>query len=529
MKQEIAGDTTERLCEDVDLMQRRRILGIWTLITVLMAVLVGRLFLLTLIPDTGPRPLRWQDHIRVRAQMEHLRGIVTDDARGRILYRNGQPLSGQTKHVQLTTLNGSFPYVSHTERSYDGSYKSTRPGVEIAGEVGLPDEWPTPDRVIAEQGRSGLEASFDRLLRGQRPGYIGVERHPGIESHTDEMFQVAPKPGPDLRTTLDPFWEETAEQALANARVPLGAVVILDVKTNEALALANRSTSGTWDLPVVRPAVPGSVMKLVTAAAAFESYRFTPDAVFYCDGVSHLPGVNMHCWTVHGKETLTDAIARSCDVALSIVGTRVGRVGLETVWDKLHLSETGLQSVKGHPVLEEAQGGTLFRRTGNDNGLLANTSIGQEDVRISPLQAANLASTIAQNGTYRDVQLVLDAEMNHRTARWFEQNGSERALSPFTARKIAAGMQEAVTDPSGTAHDLASLPVSAAVKTGTAELPTGRVNGWMIGFAPAANPQIAFSIYVGDVPSQTAHTSVHEMAKAVLTAYRQFLSQPVIG
>lgn len=523
------GRLFRKLPRDVDWM-RHRIFGIWTIFLIAVAVLTGRLFLATMHPDKSGLKIRWQDQVRVKAEMEHLGGEVTDDARGRILFRNGEALSGQVRHARLTTRNGWIPYSIHTERTLTGQFAPPESGVAIAGEVGLPDVWPTPDRVVAEQGRSGLEASFDSLLRGHRPGYIGVLRSATGETEDSAVFQVKPKPGPDLRTTLDPAWQEVANLSLQKeATVKLGAVTILDVNKNEALAMANRSGNGMWDLPAVKSAIPGSIMKLVTAAAAFDSYRFRPSAKFDCNGVSQLDGVKMHCWTVHGAETFTEAIARSCDIALAVVGSEVRREGLEAMWNRLHLTEPNLQSVDGQPVLREAEGGVLFRRSGNDNGLLANTAIGQEDVRISPLQAANLAATIASGGIYRNVDLVLDAQVNHKPVRHFARTSETRAFSLFTAQKLAEAMSLAVEDPYGTAHDLASFHLSLAVKTGTAELPDGRVNGWMIGFLPVDKPQIAFSVYVGDLPESEAHVAVHRIATDIILAYRQFQPQGHIG
>ncbi|QSO52616.1 hypothetical protein JZ785_01320 [Alicyclobacillus curvatus] len=603
---------------------KHRILAIWTIFIVATAVLTGRLFLVTLYPDKSTVRIRWQDKVRVKAAMEHMDGKITDDGRGRILFRNGQALSGQVRHASLSTANGSIPYLIHTERTVTDQFPLRQSSLAVAGEVGLPDVWPTPDRVVAEQGRSGLELTFDALLRGRRPGYIGVlrlasdkaksagqgneasrkpsgsaksagqgneasrkpsgsaksagqgneasrkpsgsaksagqgngeasskpsgsaksagqgDRHASGGSSSSggagtsetidgsTVFQVKPQPGPDLRTTLDVAWQDTMDSALQKESVRLGAVTILDVRSNEILAMANSSVRGGWDLPAVKPAIPGSIMKLVTAAAAFESYRFSPSTRFYCNGVSHLAGVQMRCWTVHGSETFTQAIARSCDIALAVIGSEVHRAGLEAMWQRLHLNQPDLQSVDGHPILREAQEGVLFRRSGGDNGLLANTAIGQEDVRMTPLQAANLASTIANGGIYRDVNLVLDAEMKHNPVRHFARGSESRAFSTFTAQKLTEAMSLAVTDPQGTAHDLAAFNLPIAAKTGTAELADGRVNGWMIGFLPADKPEIAFSVYVGDLPGWEAHVSVHRIADAVIMAYRQFRPPGDIG
>lgn len=480
-------------------MQPRRVFMIWSIFLISSAVLVGRLFLLTVFPGGLGASKRWQDQVRTRAHLEHLSGKITDDGRGQILYRSGEPV--------------------------ESSLSSSTVARPLVGEVGLPDEWPSATRVVAEQGRSGLELRFDTLLAGQRPGYVGVMHTP---LQGDVYGSTPPVRGADIRTTLDALWQQVAERALRQAGVQRGAVLILNTHTNEVLAMASRSTASPYENVAVQAAAPGSIFKLITAAAAYESYRFVPDSTFFCPGYANLPGVVMRCWRVHGKETLRDAIAESCDAAFAVIGSQIGRQGFETVWNRLHLSEPQLQTMAGSELLPGAEGGVLFRTAGDDNGLLANTAIGQEDVRLSPIAGANLASTIANLGRYRDVVLVKDAQREGRVGRRFAEGRSEQAFSPRTAVKLTDGMMHAVLDAQGTAHDMEKVGIRVAVKTGTAELPNGRVNAWMIGFAPVKEPQFAFCVVDEDVPSSRGHTAVHEVVKRLLEQYRQFPPTPDI-
>lgn len=531
------------------IIMHRRIFALWIGVAITLAVLTGRLFMLAVFPDgLVHQALRWQDETRVRAQLEHMRGVVTDDARGRILFRNGLPITGSVRPQLFTTGSVAIHYVQHSEQTTQS--KSAGSATKITGSIGQPDVWPSSQRVVAEQGRSGLEARFDALLRGQRPGYLGVivpATHSQMRAqsisrsdssdpppssagiHSTPRFYVAPLAGANLRTTLDPAWQSVADHALAQAAVATGAVVVIDVPSNEVLAMANLSSDSTNPLPSVHAATPGSVFKLVTAAAAYESYRFGPDAHFTCDGLSTLAGVNMRCWRTHGRETLTTAIAQSCDVALAEVGVSVGRKGLETAWARLHLNESELQTTAGDGVLAEAESGQLFRQSGSDNGLLANTAIGQEDVRITPLQAANLARTIATRGVYSDVRLVLDAKRPGNRKWTLPRGRQSRVLSGLTAANLSEGMRRCVSDQGGTAHDLAWHTDTLAAKTGTAELANGRVNAWLMGYLPADHPRIAFCVFSGNTASASGHAAVHQITQALLQAYRQFPPVEVIG
>jgi cell division protein FtsI/penicillin-binding protein 2 len=501
-------------------MQRRRLfwLGIGSVGG--LVILAVRLLCLTLFPDEVNRqkPARWQEQLRVKADLEHFRTVRTDDGRGRILFRNGMPWTGTWNKQVL----GQYQVRAHTEQT-------SQVVDPVAGQVGLPDRWPDVERVTPEQGRSGLEYVFDRVLRGQRPGYVATMRNVGPVEQPS-LYAVQPVPGADIRTTIDPAWQRLARSAVDKARVRRAAVVLLDVNSNEALAIAGRDPEHPWSIPAIKAETPGSVFKLVTAALALESYQFRPTARFFCTGAVQVPGVNMRCWTRHGKETLVQAIADSCDVTYASVGMRLGRKGMEWVFRQLHLDSPQLQVVDAAPVLPGAESAVVFRRRGADAGLLANTAIGQEDVRLTPLQAASLARTIAAGGRMRPVRLVLDAEKSGVVMRNYATAPDRYVVSATTAYWLGQGMREAVTRPSGTAHALASAAVSAAVKTGTAELPGGRtVNAWMIGFFPAQHPKYAFSVFVGNLPSQQAHQAVVEITRKLLNGYRQFQGTPVIG
>ena len=167
---------------------------------------------------------------------------------------------------------------------------------------------------------------------------------------------------------MDPAWQTVAQRALYKAHIANGAVVVLDVKTNEALAIAGVQSKRVDPTMALSAQTPGSIFKLVTAAAALDAFRYRPDSQFYCSGGIHIPGISMNCWTAHGALSLIAAIAESCDTTFAEVGMALGRVGLETETRRLHLGETHLQSVDGRPVLAEAEAGTVFRRSGADAG-----------------------------------------------------------------------------------------------------------------------------------------------------------------
>ncbi len=452
-------------------------------------LLLMRVSLISLFPNRviggagGSGVLR---DVRTRADLEHFKIQSIQDGRGHILYRDGR----------------IFP----PRRS------------QLVGWVGLPDVWPAKTRMVREQGREGLEDTFDSWLQG-RPGFIGTLADVTGRQASSVRYHVPMSRGADVRTTVDASWEARAERALEAAHVKNGAVVILSARSHEVLALSGVRSGHASYLPAVTPRTPGSIFKLVTAAAALESYEVRSDQPFLCDGDSAIHGVGMRCWRVHGRLSFAEAIAQSCDVTFANVGLMVGGHAIANVASAIGCTGPGLQRIDGHLVLKAARAGEVF--AGNSKGPwtpgeLANTAIGQQDVSLSPLGAANLAAVVADGGRYEDAQLIMDAQKDGRAIRWFP-SVSRQAIRRDAATELANAMREAVTSPLGTAHALDDAPTEVAVKTGTAELGgTTNVNAWIIGFAPYRNPTIAFAVYVGDAPSKLAHHQVFAMTRAVL-------------
>jgi len=491
--------------------RNRRILWCWTFYVLLSTVLLGRLFLLMCIPDLW-HP-QWSQKTVTKAELEHIQTIRVTDGRGTIRFRNGEPwLAKTTADVNDESLRTVLPQA---------------PWDAVVGLVGQPDVWPSRTRNVEEQGRYGLEQTFDRVLQSRRPDVIGVFADGHGEVDAAKRYELPAERGADIRTTIDLALQTASSHALHDNQVEQGAVVVLGVKDNQILVMADVDKKAPDSIVALKPETPGSVFKLVTAAAALESFQLRPDAIFQCKGFVHAPGVRMQCWATHGAETLLQALVVSCDVALAEVGMKIGRQAIQYEADRLHLLDTDLQAVRHFGVLPGAMGGIVFLRPGADNGLLANTAIGQEDVQISPLEAAELARTIASGGKWSPARLVLQAEGRGKTVRIYHQQATDkRVMSAATARTLQTAMAEAVKSPQGTAHALADADLPVAVKTGTAEL--GRntnVNGWMIGFAPLKNPEIAFAVYVGNEPSRPVHVAVQQIVRTVLNSYRQIQAE----
>lgn len=487
-------------------------------------MLAGRLFGLCVGHHHAPgaHSQRWQSGLRASAELEHMKVLRTDDARGRILFRNGQPWSGHAVPVTIGQERGAARRVTvHDERQGVHAERDV-----VLGDIGLPDRWPGT-RAVAEQGRSGLEAALDGTLTGQRPGYVGTVKDVHGQLYP-AVYQLPAIAGADVRTTIDPAWQAIAKRALSNAHVREGAIVVLNIEDSDVLALASVDRSQPDRDVAVTAQTPGSVFKLITMAAALESYRFRTDSLFECFGRVDHPGVRMKCWTTHGRETLEQALAQSCDVAFAEVGMKVGRRAIDRIAERLHVPDQDVQTDRGRPLLPGAEAGAIFVRRGTDAGLLANTAIGQEDVRLSPLAAANLAATIARGGRHLEPRIVIEAERSGVVTRVYATPHADRSVSRATAASLQSAMRLAVTLPTGTAHWLAASRAQPAVKTGTAEVGGRQVNAWVTGYAPFDHPNIAFCVFVGRAESVSAHTEARELVQDVTEAYTQFFPASVI-
>lgn len=380
-------------------------------------------------------------------------------------------------------------------------------------------------------GRVGLEQLLDHALRG-RPGGQMIE----VDHHGKQVRVVGHRAstiGSTVTLTLNAQLQSLIETTFSEQP---GAAVVLDPQTGEVLAMTslpaftpesfalsdndaieaflndpkrpmvNRATHGSFQ--------PGSILKLLTAAAALESHVATSSTSVQCTGALTIGDRTIHCWNRdgHGPVALREAILHSCNVYFMQMGRRAGIAQLRSVWD-----EVGLGRRLGWP-LEEDPGQIPKRRV--TEGEVALLSIGQSEILITPLQAAVIASAFANHGWLVDPVLVQAVAGRPLTRR-----GGRRRLgwSSQTIEAIRLGMEAAVADPAGTAGRAVSPRIRIAGKTGTAQTHVaGRTHGWFMGFCPVEQPRVAMAIVAelggsgGDLPTHIAH-SVCEYVAAVET------------
>ncbi len=353
-------------------------------------------------------------------------------------------------------------------------------------------------------GKAGLEHAFEDDLHGQG-GRDEVE----INAHGRVLRTLTAQtaqPGHTLTLALDLDVQHAAEQAMAGH---LGAVVVLDPHSGDIRALVsapgydlnamsgrrtpamqawldsshaeiNRVTRGRY--------APGSVFKIVTAAAALEK-GCVPDYL-YCPGEYH----GIHCWlhSGHGTLNLTQALAQSCNVAFMKLAEATGIDDLSTMARRFglgkHTAVGAILPESAGTVPDPAWARATFHRPWQ-LGETLQVGIGQSSLEITPLQAARIAAAIANGGYLVQPRLVTrigDTPVPRLPA-------ARIGLHDATLARIREGLR-AVTG-EGTAKSL-DPTLHIAGKTGTAQNPGGEDNAWFVGYAPSDNPRVAVAVLV---------------------------------
>jgi peptidoglycan glycosyltransferase len=376
------------------------------------------------------------------------------------------------------------------------------------------------------RGRAGLERSYDDDLSGRKSELGSVfQRLTGTDREGDNVV-----------TSLNPAAQRVALQQLAGRK---GAVVALDPHTGAVKVMASnpgydpnavRRTSTFKALnrdpnaPLLNRTTqsgypPGSTFKVVTAIAAIDSGRYTPDSRISGRNGKPISGVplNNDAGESFGDITLTEALTKSVNTVFGEIGEKLGKTTMKKYMDRLGFEApvqvdlpSGERAASG-----ERRNGRIIPATSRfvDVGRMA---IGQDKLTVTPLQMAMVASSVANGGKLMKPHLVdrvLDRD--GRTVRRIGPEEMSQVMSPDTASKVGAMMGQVVKEGTGTAAALQGIDVAG--KTGTAEVdrPCGPNQLWFIAFAPAQDPRVAIAATV-ECGTGFGGTVAAPIAKAVM-------------
>lgn len=362
-------------------------------------------------------------------------------------------------------------------------------------------------------GRGGLEKAMDGYLDG---GQLVVQRRRDKGGHGVETEHAEHRPdaGMTVRTTIDRAIQRAAERALdgvVERHKPKAAfAVVIDVKTGDVLALANRPTFNPNALDTdpaprrnhaLQDAIePGSVMKPFTIAAAIEEGLVNEFTAVDCEGGAYYIGRSrIRDDHPHGVVTATEVLKYSSNIGSAKQALAIGA-------DKFiaHFEAFGFGEPTGIDLPGERSG--VMRDPAKIRPIeLATTSYGQ-GMTVTGIQLAMATAALANDGKLmvpRIVSEVIDAD--GLPAWTMKPTVRRQAVSPETARMVAR-MMVSVTEPGGTATRAQVKGYRVAGKTGTAEkvengtYGDGRIGSFM-GFLPADRPEVAIVVSV-DEPTE---------------------------
>jgi len=320
-----------------------------------------------------------------------------------------------------------------------------------------------------------------------------------------------PQPGNNVVLTLDPGLQKLAYQELSASSTGRGSVVALNPKTGEILAMA---TSPSFDpnnidenypdlanaqgAPLIDRATqslypPGSVFKVITAAAALEA-GVSPQQHFFDSGVYQLPGYTVH--NFEGKEygdvTFTRALAFSINVIFAKIAVDI--VGAEP------LTEMALNFGYGDPYDDfplPVSGSSVNSLPPEQwtTGTLAQTAFGQGEVQTNAFEMALVAGAIANDGKLMEPRIVREVRSPDGIILDKPTPSVRRqALPASTAGTLNEMMQQVIIQGALTEAEIEGMKVAG--KTGTAESGNGLPHSWWITFAPADDPKIAMCVMI---------------------------------
>ena len=372
----------------------------------------------------------------------------------------------------------------------------------------------------SQVGVTGLEAAFDSFLRGGGEHVLTYtvdgKGRPlnGLDVHRKETRGGSGKVPHSLVTSLDRDIQAMVERILEEEEVLDAAVVVQEISSGDILAMASRPLPGRtegqqpWDNRAIMETVPGSVFKTVVAVAALDTGKVKPDETFVCDGELGRYGLTDSQGKGHGKQTFAEAYANSCNIVFAQVAERLGGETIEAYANKLGLGRqilwSGRLSGKEYHHLHGEHSGLIFAEgtSKKDGGAVAQTAIGQRDVRMTPVQAANMVTSLFHQGKLPSPRIVREIRDGQGAAvvRFpAKRLPVDRPIQPKTLEQVRAMMRKAVTD--GTAAGMKGAEWALAGKTGTAQLGANRgYNKWMVGFGPYEKPRYSVAVVVRSVP-----------------------------
>lgn len=368
------------------------------------------------------------------------------------------------------------------------------------------------------QGIIGLEVIYEDYLEGKKGTILTVTDAKGIEIESAGESRIDPISGGDLHISMDiniqSYATQLANQAMETKEADSVSIIVMNPQNGELLAMVNvpefdlnnpyeligvESDSYTpeekqnllnamWRNGCINDTYePGSIFKIITAAAGLESGVVTPDSTFSCPGYIIVEDRKIRCHKVggHGAENFVQGIMNSCNPVFITVGLRVGA---ERFYD--YFEQFGILKKTGVDLPGEA--GTIMHKLKDIGEVeLATISFGQS-FQLTPIQLITTAASIVNGGTritpHFGVEVTDGQGKSIEKLTYSVTNGIVSEETSATMREL---LEKVVSEGGGKNGAIEGVRIGG--KTATSEtLPrgTGKYISSFIGFTPAENPQI---------------------------------------
>lgn len=387
---------------------------------------------------------------------------------------------------------------------------------------------------FVEEGDSEFEKSHNDELIGSESEFSSI---------LDEL-RGRNQEGEDVVTNLDPTAQRIALSDLEAAG--FGAVVAIEPRSGRVRVMASnppydpnripydlsKLNTNEVETPLVDRATqgqypPGSTFKVVTAAAGLDTGAITAETALAAPSPLDVQGLPLENDFNESFPpiTLDTALTQSVNTWFAQLGEEVGEEAMFEYMDRFGFNA---QPAIDLPEDQVYKSGVYSegRLLGPDDPVdIARVAIGQERLAVTPLQMAEVAATVANEGKLMKPQLwsrVVDSD--GRVSKRLDPSEYSRPISAETAEALATAMEGVVSE--GTGTNAAIEGVDVAGKTGTAETPSETCGGsseanqaWFIGFAPAQDPKIAIAATVECTPqfgNDVAAPIFRDVAEAIL-------------
>ena len=403
-------------------------------------------------------------------QKIHRGSILTDD--GTVIARSTPQGTGNNKiyvrRYPLGPLFGNPIGYSFVDRG--------RVGTELAHNdelVGNKTEFLSLLDELQGHSQVGDTLTSSLNLAAQRAAVNGLAGRQG------SVVAIVPSTGEVRAMVSIPEYDPNAVQ---------NSAAFQRLNTQRSAPLFNRATQGGYP--------PGSTMKVVTATAALDSGQFTTSSVLSGRSPQVIDGVPLSNsgGEQFGDIDMTTALTNSVNTWWAQVGEKLGKDTMFKYMDRYGFNAKPRLDYPGFQLAASGvyEGNRLLNAS--DPIDIGRVAIGQERLRVTPLQMAEVAAAVANKGELMEPRLWSKVTDPDGRETKMDPSRQSRVMSEDTASKLNTMMQSVVQEGTGTAAAVSGIDVAG--KTGTAEVGNGINDAWFIGFAPANDPQIAIACVV---------------------------------